>query len=502
MFEKIKERLSKLKTLDYILIIVIILLFIMFAVITLKNEKPYNNYVNGSDLSITNLSTYQDNDIVNLASPDLIGKEYLGNGWYFLNTSNGVDISYNVYSGNFKFNGIPTGNVVFTERIFDIKQSLISFTFIKENGSSNLDYIYYNYEDIKCELTRDIRTNDFKINENIFLRLDIIRFVFVDYTLTPYENYEFKLQLEQGLTTTTYQTPIGALKQHSQLEYDRGYDLGYDTGYIDGVGNVVKDFVEGNEWNFLQYEQSYATNVNVNMASNCLTTYIDIPINAPKEAGFNYLQMNLSFLKNLRIINKPIQEGAIQVGTHFSLRNENNQELTKVWNILDDDFQILYELPNVYKIRLNIMYFVDNPNMTEFQRMQQQSIISSLINQLTNEGKYFTFYIKEGIVFDTDVLGHFIDYQKNIIHLDYVTELVQEYEKGLNKGLNDGYDNGYKDGMTINPNDNFGSMIKAILLGVGTVLGIQLLPNITIGAIIAVPIVFGIIAFVLGRKKE
>lgn len=73
---------------------------------------------------------------------------------------------------------------------------------------------------------------------------------------------------------------------------------------------------------------------------------------------------------------------------------------------------------------------------------------------------------------------------------------------GIKQGYNEGYNVGYSEGLVTNPNNNFGSMILSVLLGVGAVLSIELLPNITIGAIIAVPIVFGIIAFVLGRKKD
>jgi len=53
-----------------------------------------------------------------------------------------------------------------------------------------------------------------------------------------------------------------------------------------------------------------------------------------------------------------------------------------------------------------------------------------------------------------------------------------------------------------NPDNNFGTMIRTVLLGVGSILSVELLPNITIGAIIAVPIIFGIISFVLGRRKD
>lgn len=76
-----------------------------------------------------------------------------------------------------------------------------------------------------------------------------------------------------------------------------------------------------------------------------------------------------------------------------------------------------------------------------------------------------------------------------------------DYDIAYEEGYDIGFDSGYQQGLLNNPNNDFGTLISTILLGVGTVLGIELLPNITIGAIIAVPIVFGIIAFVLGRKK-
>lgn len=493
MFKKIMDKLN-ISWYELAQGFLLIIIIILFFVATMAKEKPSND--NNEINTYLNLSTYQDNDIVNLARPDLTGKEYLGNGVYEVYNNNNVVVKYNIYYGTFHVNGSPS--MVVGIDLY-INPDLINTTVSIKNLTGRDNVPFYVTWKNTVDFSGNLNNNEVKTanREN-----DNIRFQLVLLSTLTYDNVIYKIQLEEGDTATPYQTPLGPIKQHEGFIYNNAYNEGYDTGYIDGVGSVVKDFVEGNEWNFLQYEQSYATNVNVNMASNYLTTYIDIPINAPKEAGFNYLQMNLSFLKNLRLINEPIQEGAIQVGTHFSLRNENNQELTKVWNVLDNDYQILFDLPNVYKIRLNIVYSVENPNMNELQRMQQQSIISSLINELTNEGKYFTFYIKEGIVFDTDVLGHFIDYQKNIIHLDYVTELVQEYERGLNKGLNDGYNNGYNDGIKINPNNNFGAMIASVLVGVGSILSIQLLPNISIGAIIAVPIVFGVIAFVLGRKKE
>lgn len=78
-----------------------------------------------------------------------------------------------------------------------------------------------------------------------------------------------------------------------------------------------------------------------------------------------------------------------------------------------------------------------------------------------------------------------------------------EYTRGYNSGYSVGYDDGYDKGISENmETGGFGLILKNVFLGVGSFLGIQLLPGISIGAIIAVPIVFGIITFILGRRKE
>ncbi len=80
------------------------------------------------------------------------------------------------------------------------------------------------------------------------------------------------------------------------------------------------------------------------------------------------------------------------------------------------------------------------------------------------------------------------------------------YEVGFGQGRIAGYDEGYSvgysDGLSETTDKNFGRLLGGLFTGIGAFLAINLLPGISIGAIIAVPIVFGIIAFILGRKKD
>lgn len=110
--------------------------------------------------------------------------------------------------------------------------------------------------------------------------------------------------------------------------------------------------------------------------------------------------------------------------------------------------------------------------------------------------------------------GHFEGYNSGYSN-GYNTGITEGYNNGLTNGYNqgydegflEGYDEGYNYGYNVGINEqledkDFTHLLKSVFIGIGSFLGINLLPGITIGAIIAVPIIFGIIAFILGRRKE
>lgn len=81
------------------------------------------------------------------------------------------------------------------------------------------------------------------------------------------------------------------------------------------------------------------------------------------------------------------------------------------------------------------------------------------------------------------------------------------FEEGFNASrehwYNVGYQVGYNKGLNEQIADrDFSHLLRSAFVAIGTFLGINLLPGISIGAIIAVPIVFGIIAFILGKRKD
>ncbi len=63
------------------------------------------------------------------------------------------------------------------------------------------------------------------------------------------------------------------------------------------------------------------------------------------------------------------------------------------------------------------------------------------------------------------------------------------------------YNEGYNDGLIEKDLFGFGGLLTAVFGGLGSLLSVQLFPGVYLGAIVAVPLVFGIIFFILGKRK-
>ena len=148
----------------------------------------------------------------NLASPDLEGKEYLGEGVYFIKQYHGVTLTYNVYNGNYVLNGTPTSAIVAFYNMFNIASMNGTFSFVYVSGTSNLANIYWNAEMASNYLLRGIRDGA-SVNNEVVITETFKHLVFSDYSMTTYDNYTFKLQLEKGDTATPYTVP-GQIPQY------------------------------------------------------------------------------------------------------------------------------------------------------------------------------------------------------------------------------------------------------------------------------------------------
>ncbi|MEM0173882.1 MAG: hypothetical protein QXI16_05185 [Sulfolobaceae archaeon] len=74
------------------------------------------------------------------------------------------------------------------------------------------------------------------------------------------------------------------------------------------------------------------------------------------------------------------------------------------------------------------------------------------------------------------------------------------YAEGLEYGEAIGRNKGFNDGVASVNDYSFTGLLFQIFTGIGSLFAIELLPNITIGALVAIPLVFGIIYFILGKR--
>lgn len=83
--------------------------------------------------------------------------------------------------------------------------------------------------------------------------------------------------------------------------------------------------------------------------------------------------------------------------------------------------------------------------------------------------------------------------------------IQQGYKNGFEDGENHGYKNGYNIGLNegINTQDmGLLNLLTIVFSSFGTFLSFEILPNITLGGIVTIPLVLGIIFFIIGKKGE
>ena len=307
-----------------------------------------------------------------------------------------------------------------------------------------------------------------------------------------------------GKSDTVVFTVYSSVADTYSAGYDDGYGEGYYDGFEKGLSQTFKAVV-------LDSDIMTWDNLPVIMADNVVKiTSSKIYI---RDDGLQGIAIDLNmiddFIRNLHIENYNVSRG-IAVNSQFSFVEVDNSSQRV---IIGSDLVIDHYMTNVnensyYRIQLAIP--IVNSAQTLEQREAQRNKIRSLMNKLLIRDEIVAGFIyRKGAETNVDdFLGLFDAYykkgeQEGIIH--GYNNAKNEFGYNHNGTMITGksaYNLGYQKGLAENPDNNFGTMIRTVLLGVGSILSVELLPHITIGAIIAVPIIFGIISFVLGRRKD
>ena len=115
----------------------------------------------------------------------------------------------------------------------------------------------------------------------------------------------------------------------------------------------------------------------------------------------------------------------------------------------------------------------------------------------------FEFVTYSGYTYTIDFDLFNYAFQPSYVSVDYLDATLTRLLSDYTTVEQEAYMRGKFDGQ-LESNDElgFGGLLSASFIALSSLLAIELLPNISLGMIIAIPIVFGVIAFILGRRKE
>ncbi len=186
--------------------------------------------VNSAETVITNVSAETVNNI-NLASPDLDGKEHLGDGDYRLYLNSGVEISYNVFSGIWTIYGTTTSSLNYS--LFNVEENTeYALSYIALSGTISEGAVFFHVKEPLYDIISQVNENVNK--QDTFVTTTQNVFGFWVGSDRIFDNLKFKLQLEKGDTVTPYTLPIAPIDYHYSMLYDGAIQNAYDTGYYHG----------------------------------------------------------------------------------------------------------------------------------------------------------------------------------------------------------------------------------------------------------------------------
>ena len=155
---------------------------------------------------------------------------------------------------------------------------------------------------------------------------------------------------------------------------------------------------------------------------------------------------------------------------------------------------IEYEVSNS-----DILEFFDNPS--NYYITRRYSAYDDIYLAGYNDARDLYGYYSDGFWYTAETYGN-DQYSKGYIkgREDYGLYLTFDNEWVTAEWYGDYMFDKALD-MVENDPSGFGGLLSSVFIGLGSLLSIEILPGIYIGAIVAVPLVFGIIFFILGKRK-
>lgn len=230
-----------------------------------------------------------------------------------------------------------------------------------------------------------------------------------------------------------------------------------------------------------------------------------------KNGGFSFKEILMMFDNILRI-----QRSGSGYGVFPYLKNVPD---FISWNIWNDN--------PTNRGEITLSQFIINFNVNTSLLLINGNEYREVISLQYRINMYETYFLSGFIIEHIDQGGNPVVSSLEVVENDIYKILLYNdtYEAGVNNGYKHGYEKGksdygykqtngnylnaiqygnirYEEGIKVGSQTGFFGLLSTAFAGVGSILSIELLPNISIGALILIPIVFGLILFVLGKKGE
>lgn len=301
--------------------------------------------------------------------------------------------------------------------------------------------------------------------------------------------------------------------------YENGQKNGYNAGYQDGQNNGYNTGYNAGQYDFYNeyYQQIYDEGYNAGLGDKQLGVNSVVDFNQLVKNG-NFENSQYWNLQNITTFNNNTATITTDSTELLTFQQETSTTLGHKYLIT---FEIETDIipSNIREFRVRYPFVSDYYSINDEYRKISIIATSTSSNYIgiqfrLNNATETSIYIKNFMLFDltkiygignepTNVETFFSDFPSTYYPTTTSLLINIDYENGYKSGYDDAYPLGYDDGVSYQATQQLTSdgWIKNIFTGLGAFLGIEILPNVTIGLILGIPFIITVAWFVLKMAR-
>lgn len=379
----------------------------------------------------------------------------------------------------------------------------------------------------------------FNSNYNVSANESYVKITIDDatYVRTDYGSITYLYEVTVNFTydNTFYNLLEGEILMYFKLPIDYTLRTPINRNY-NSYNIISLEYVGPNNWE-LRYDIALNQTIRNAYADNLrfvFTDLIDIYIKTePNEDAYTFQEIDLIYNQNFITINYAKTDNYIYI--RFIMQSDfyiNNPYLTDIISLYDFSNLMVrllnFENPETYFEHFGRQYYVIDrqEGRIETELMIRKDYFTFYYEQIAqvSEETFFNRFVQDYLSDVLNYIKYYVRIGNEFYNIGYLDGHADGYDKGYDIGYDDGYDDGhsdgYDDGYEVGHSDGYseghsigkneglnegssawGVLFSAMLSTFGAVLSIEIFPNLTIGMIAAVPLILGLLAFIIGVAK-